>query len=64
MWVVCNAITGGDLPIKEKILHFNNGEVIDILITGLGLNEHRLLKNILEALEELLKLDEINGWKD
>jgi hypothetical protein len=28
----------------------------------LNLNDIRLLGNVLEAIEELLKLDEINGW--
>jgi hypothetical protein len=25
LWVICNAITGGDVDIKEKILSYNNG---------------------------------------
>jgi importin subunit alpha-1 len=62
LWVICNSITGGDLMIKEKVLTYNNGEVIDILINGMKLHEARLIRNILEALEELLKLDKINGW--
>ena len=62
LWVICNSITGGDSIIKEKVLVYNNGEVIDILITGMKLYEARLIRNILEALEELFKLDKINGW--
>ena len=37
LWVICNAITGGDQLIREKILQFNNGEVLDILSQGLKL---------------------------
>ena len=57
MWVICNSITGSNHHIKEKILHFNNGQVLSVLINGMKLQEARLLKNILEALEELFKLD-------
>lgn len=62
LWVLCNAITGSDVILKERILKDNDYEVITILTKAMNLNELKLLMNVLEALEELLKLDKIYGW--
>lgn len=36
---------------------------MSLLVAGMHLHDARLMVNILEALEELLKLDEFYGWK-
>lgn len=62
LWVLVNAITGGDTPTKEMIFKFNDYKVVDVLTSSLTINEIRLLKNVLEGIEELLKLDHVFGW--
>lgn len=42
----------------------NEGEILNILIKALNLNDQRLLRNVLESVEELLKLDVTQGLKD
>jgi hypothetical protein len=36
--------------------------VLNILIGGTKLKDEKLIKNILEALEDMFQLDKINGW--
>lgn len=42
----------------------NNAEILEILIRGLSINDPRLLKNVLEAIGDLLKLDITQGFKN
>ena len=43
-------------------MEFDDGAIVMVLLNGLNFNDLRLLKNVLDALEELFKLDRILGW--
>lgn len=62
MWVLVNAITTSDVVIIKQIAEFDDGAIIKVLISGLNFNENRLTMNVLEALENLFKLDRTFGW--
>ena len=63
-FVMCNAVTGSDFKIRSEIYEKTRGGVLRSLLKALRINDLRLLLNVLEAIEELLKLDEVLGHKN
>jgi hypothetical protein len=57
LFVMCNAITGADMKIRVQIYEKTQGEVLKNIIKGCRINDSRLTLNILEGIEEFLKLD-------
>lgn len=62
LWIACNCVTGSNKEFAEHILTINGGEVIKVISTGLHLQDIRLIRNLMEAMENLLNLDVLNGW--
>jgi len=58
MYVICHAITGADVIIRAKIYEKTNGTIFGVMIKASYINEVRLLFHVIEAIEELLKLDD------
>lgn len=56
---MCNAITGADFKIRMQIYEKTQGDVLKYIIKGCRINDNRLTLNILEAIEECLKLDTV-----
>lgn len=61
LFVMCNAVTGADFKIRTEIYERTGGEVLRSFINGMRFTDQRLLMNLLDAVEELLKLDEVLG---
>lgn len=57
LWIVCNIITGAPKEVIESMLPIESCGVVRVLSAGLMITEARLLRNIMEAVERLLKLD-------
>ena len=58
---MCNAVTGADFKIRTEIYERTGGEVLRSFVKGMRFTDQRLLMNLLDAVEELLKLDEVLG---
>ncbi len=52
-----NAITGSNTLLLKQIYEFDGGKIVGILVKSLKFTDIRLVKNVLEAIDELLKLD-------
>eukprot|EP00347_Sterkiella_histriomuscorum_P007064 403350389 len=63
LWVICNSITGADPYLRTEIVTKGANEMISGMVKGCYCTDPRLLSNILEAIEEILNLDEFNSWK-
>ena len=57
LWVLCNAITGADLELRQTILYKGGDELISSLVAALYIQDLRLLTNVLESIKDLLDLD-------
>lgn len=58
LFVMCNAVTGADFKLRADIYNKTNTEVLRSFIKGLRINEYRLIMNLLDGIEHLLRLDE------
>jgi len=65
LWAICNAITGCDSGVRIRMIEVTGGSVIAALVIGCRAEnkEFGLFKNVIEAIEMMLKLDEERGWK-
>ena len=63
-WVVCNAVSGVDFEVRRRILTKGGDDLISSLVTGLFIQDTRLLMNVLEAFDSLLQLDWYFGLKN
>ena len=63
-FVMCNAVTGSDFKIRTEIYEKTSGGVLRSFLKALRINDFRLIINLLEGIEELLKLDEVLGTKN
>lgn len=58
LWVISNAITTEEIQIRLKMWENYSTKLVAVLIAGLEINNSGLLRNILEAVEALLSLDD------
>jgi len=62
LFVICNTITSSDLKTRAKLFEKTNGSVIKTMILASNLMDLRLILNVIESIECLLKLDDWYGW--
>ncbi|CDW81557.1 karyopherin alpha [Stylonychia lemnae] len=63
LFVLCNAITGADFVLRKRILERGADLMMSTLISGLYLQDQKILKNLMEAFDCLLDLDRFYDWK-
>jgi hypothetical protein len=61
MFVLCNAVTGSDLQTREIIFKKSNGDILNTMVKAGYINDLRMITNVLDSIEELLKLDDWLG---
>lgn len=66
MWVICNAITGAVDEVKVRMIMLSENQLLPAIVECLrSCNpDQRLIKNIMESLDCILKLDLIMGWSN
>lgn len=62
LFVLCNSVTGADLQVRGQIYEKSKGEILQTLVKGSYINDLKIITNILDAIEELLKLDDWLGY--
>ncbi len=65
LWTICNAITGCDSNARIRIMEITGGTVLAVLVAGARpeSKEFALFKNVMEAVDMMLKLDLERGWQ-
>lgn len=58
LYVMCNAVTGADFKLRWDIYNKTHAEILRSFAKGLRINDYRLIMNLLDAIEHLLRLDE------
>jgi hypothetical protein len=61
---MCNAVNVSDLLIRLEIYEKTRGDILCSFLKALSIDNFLLTINVLEAIEELLKLDEVLGAKN
>lgn len=64
LWVLTNSITGADTDTRVRIFNSQNNiyDVVRSLVEGLMVQDNRLLMNVLEAVDAMLRLDNEAGF--
>ena len=63
LFVMVNAITGSDLKLRAQIFDKSHGHILKVMVNALVIIDKKLTSNTLEALDDLLALDEWYGTK-
>ena len=61
LWVLVNSISCGSQNEVRDLFLLEDGEIVNVLLKGLKLNDHKLVKEIVQSLYKLAKSDEQFG---
>ena len=64
MFCICNAVTGADPQLRGKIYNSTSGQILQILINGSNFTDLKLILALLDAIEDILKLDDWLGYRN